>query len=122
MRCDALRQAAPRACPKLRSQPLTCRFVIYGLRNDPPVARLIYLMLTKSSWTGWCCAPDPTQPRDSGLFLTFAAGSILCVVVQLIGPAAFAASNTAVLGVLAGLAVGFVTDLVVTAGGVLDSA
>jgi zinc transporter, ZIP family len=51
-------------------------------------------------------------------FLTLAAGSILYVVVQLIA-VAVKSSRTSLLywGLLAGLAAGFVTDMVVTAGG-----
>jgi ZIP family zinc transporter len=52
------------------------------------------------------------------VFLTLAAGSILYVVVQLIA-VAVKSSRTSLLywGLLAGLAAGFVTDMVVTAGG-----
>jgi zinc transporter, ZIP family len=52
------------------------------------------------------------------LFLTLAAGSILYVVVQLIGVALRAQRRTVLyVGLLVGLAAGFVTDLIVTAGG-----
>ncbi len=51
-------------------------------------------------------------------FLTLAAGSILYVVIQLIGVALRAGLRTPLYwGVLAGLAAGFVTDMVVTLGG-----
>jgi ZIP family zinc transporter len=54
----------------------------------------------------------------SVIFLTLAAGSILYVVIQLLG-VAFKNGRKELLhwGVLLGLAAGFVTDMVVTAGG-----
>jgi ZIP family zinc transporter len=52
------------------------------------------------------------------VFLTLAAGSIIYVVVQLVR-VSVRAGRPAVLywGIFAGLAAGFVTDMVVTAGG-----
>lgn len=52
------------------------------------------------------------------VFLTLAAGSILYVIIQLVG-VALRSERRALLyrGVLAGLAAGFVTDMIVTAGG-----
>jgi ZIP family zinc transporter len=48
----------------------------------------------------------------------FSGGSILYVVIQLIGVALRSPRRTLLyVGVLAGLAAGFVTDMVVTAGG-----
>ena len=59
-----------------------------------------------------------TSAAVSVVFLTLAAGSILFVVVQLLGVAHKAARKELLYwGVLAGLAAGFVTDMVVTAGG-----
>jgi ZIP family zinc transporter len=59
-----------------------------------------------------------TSDAMSVIFLTLAAGSILYVVIQLIGVALKAGrKNLLYYGVLAGLAAGFVTDMVVTAGG-----
>ncbi len=59
-----------------------------------------------------------TSDALSILFLTLAAGSILYVVVQLVGVALRAERRTVLyVGLLVGLAAGFVTDLVVTAGG-----
>jgi ZIP family zinc transporter len=53
------------------------------------------------------------------VFLTLAAGSILYVVVQLLGIAARAGRKDILCwGLLVGLMAGFVTDMVVTAGGV----
>ena len=59
-----------------------------------------------------------TSPAMSVIFLTLAAGSILYVVIQLLG-VAFKNGRKELLyyGVLLGLAAGFVTDMVVTAGG-----
>lgn len=54
----------------------------------------------------------------SVLFLTLAAGSILFVIIQLIGVALRSPLRHLLYwGVLAGMAAGFVTDMVVTAGG-----
>ena len=52
------------------------------------------------------------------VFLTLAAGSILFVVLQLL-KVAFKAATPQILGwgILAGLMAGFITDMVVTAGG-----
>jgi ZIP family zinc transporter len=59
-----------------------------------------------------------TSDAVSVLFLTLAAGSILYVVVQLVGVAARSPLRAPLyLGLLAGLAAGFVTDIIVTAGG-----
>jgi ZIP family zinc transporter len=59
-----------------------------------------------------------TSPAMSVIFLTLAAGSILYVVIQLLG-VAFKNGRKELIyyGVLLGLAAGFVTDMVVTAGG-----
>jgi zinc transporter, ZIP family len=59
-----------------------------------------------------------TSESMSVIFLTLAAGSILYVVIQLLGVALKAGRKKLLYyGVLAGLAAGFVTDMVVTAGG-----
>jgi ZIP family zinc transporter len=59
-----------------------------------------------------------TSDALSIVFLALAAGSILYVVVQLLGVAQRAGRRTVLYwGVLAGLAVGFVTDMIVTVGG-----
>ncbi len=59
-----------------------------------------------------------TSPVVSMLFLTLAAGSILYVVIQLLGVAHRAGRKELIYaGVLLGLAAGFITDMVVTAGG-----
>jgi ZIP family zinc transporter len=60
-----------------------------------------------------------TSNALSVVFLTLAAGSILFVVVQLLGIAAKAGRKDVLSwGLLIGLAAGFVTDMIVTAGGV----
>jgi ZIP family zinc transporter len=52
-------------------------------------------------------------------FLTLAAGSLLYVIVQLIGVASRARrTDLLAYGILLGLLAGFLTDAVVTAGGV----
>jgi zinc transporter, ZIP family len=59
-----------------------------------------------------------TSEAMSVIFLTLAAGSILYVVIQLLGVALKAGRKRLLYyGVLAGLAAGFVTDMIVTAGG-----
>lgn len=59
-----------------------------------------------------------TSTAVSVIFLSLAAGSILYVVVQLLGVAHRAGRKKLLYwGLLAGLAAGFLTDMVVTAGG-----
>jgi ZIP family zinc transporter len=59
-----------------------------------------------------------TSAPVSVVFLTLAAGSILYVVIQLLNVALKAGRKDLLYwGVLAGLAAGFITDMVVTAGG-----
>jgi ZIP family zinc transporter len=59
-----------------------------------------------------------TSDAMSVIFLTLAAGSILYVVIQLLGVAHKNGRKDLIYwGVLLGLAAGFVTDMVVTAGG-----
>jgi ZIP family zinc transporter len=54
----------------------------------------------------------------SVIFLTLAAGSILYVVIQLLGVAHKSRRKVLLYrGVLLGLSAGFLTDMVVTAGG-----
>jgi ZIP family zinc transporter len=60
-----------------------------------------------------------TSEAVSVVFLTLAAGSIVYVVAQLLGIAARARRNDLVAyGLLIGLLAGFITDAIVTAGGV----
>jgi zinc transporter, ZIP family len=59
-----------------------------------------------------------TSQAMSVIFLTLAAGSILYVVIQLLGVAHKNKRKDLLhLGVLLGLTAGFLTDMVVTAGG-----
>jgi ZIP family zinc transporter len=59
-----------------------------------------------------------TSPAMSVIFLTLAAGSILYVVIQLLGVAHKSGRKDLLYwGVLVGLAAGFITDMIVTAGG-----
>ena len=59
-----------------------------------------------------------TSAAVSVIFLTLAAGSILYVVIQLLGVAHKSGRKDLLYwGVLLGLAAGFLTDMVVTAGG-----
>ena len=59
-----------------------------------------------------------TSPAVSTVFLTLAAGSILYVVVSLLGVVAKAKrADLVAYGLLAGLLAGFITDAIVTAGG-----
>ncbi len=67
------------------------------------------------TWVGHSFTSEPV----SVVFLTLAAGSIIYVVVQLLGVAAKARRTDLVAyGLLIGLLAGFVTDAIVTAGGV----
>lgn len=60
-----------------------------------------------------------TSEPVSVVFLSLAAGSILYVVIQLIGVAARARrTDLLAVGLLAGMLAGFLTDAIVTAGGV----
>ena len=60
-----------------------------------------------------------TSAALSVVFLTLAAGSIIYVVIQLLGVAAkIGRKEVLCWGLLAGLAAGFITDMIVTAGGV----
>jgi ZIP family zinc transporter len=59
-----------------------------------------------------------TSEAVNVIFLTLAAGSILYVVIQLLGVAFKSTRKDLIyLGVLTGLLAGFVTDMIVTAGG-----
>jgi ZIP family zinc transporter len=59
-----------------------------------------------------------SSPAMSVVFFTLAAGSILYVVIQLLGVAQRSNRKDVLYwGILLGLALGFVTDMVVTAGG-----
>jgi ZIP family zinc transporter len=70
------------------------------------------------TFLGTAVGHEFTSDALSVAFLTLAAGSIIYVVIQLIGVALRAQRNAALyVGVLVGLAAGFLTDMIVTAGG-----
>ena len=70
------------------------------------------------TFVGTLVGHSVTSKPLSVAFLTLAAGSILYVVVQLIGIAGRARRPTLVAyGLLAGLLAGFLTDAIVTAAG-----
>jgi ZIP family zinc transporter len=70
------------------------------------------------TFLGTAVGHEFTNESMSVIFLTLAAGSILYVIVQLLG-VAFRSGSKELLywGLLVGLAAGFITDMVVTAGG-----
>jgi zinc transporter, ZIP family len=70
------------------------------------------------TFVGTAVGSQFTSDAMSVIFLTLAAGSILYVVIQLLGVAHKNGRKELIYwGVLLGLAAGFVTDMVVTAGG-----
>ena len=70
------------------------------------------------TFLGTAVGHEFTNQAMSVIFLTLAAGSILYVIVQLLGVAFRSGSKDLLYwGLLAGLAAGFVTDMVVIAGG-----
>jgi ZIP family zinc transporter len=71
------------------------------------------------TFIGTLVGREVTSDALSMTFLTLAAGSILYVIVQLLGVAHKAGRKELLYwGLLVGLAAGFITDMVVTAGGV----
>lgn len=70
------------------------------------------------TFVGTAIGHSVTSEPVSVLFLTLAAGSIVYVIVQLLGVASRARRNDLVAyGLLLGLLAGFITDAIVTAGG-----
>ena len=70
------------------------------------------------TFVGTAVGSQFTSDAMSVIFLTLAAGSILYVVIQLLGVAHKSGRKDLLYrGVLVGLAAGFLTDMVVTAGG-----
>ena len=70
------------------------------------------------TFVGTAVGSQFTSDPMSVIFLTLAAGSILYVVIQLLGVAFKAGKKDLIYwGVLLGLIAGFVTDMIVTAGG-----
>ena len=86
----------------------------------PPWAFLLLMGLIGGGPTivGTVIGRQFTSAAMSVIFLTLAAGSILYVVIQLLGVAHKSGRKDLLYwGVLLGLAAGFLTDMVVTAGG-----
>jgi zinc transporter, ZIP family len=70
------------------------------------------------TFAGTAVGSQFTSEPVSVIFLTLAAGSILYVVIQLLGVAHKSGRKELLYwGILLGLAAGFITDMVVTAGG-----
>ncbi|MCU1454287.1 MAG: zinc/iron permease [Acidimicrobiales bacterium] len=92
-----------------------------GAEDRPSWAFLLGLGLIGGGPTfiGTAVGHQFTSEAVSVAFLTLAGGSILYVVIQLLGVANKSAAAKELLywGVLAGLVAGFLTDMVVTAGG-----
>jgi zinc transporter, ZIP family len=92
-----------------------------GAENDRPSWGFLLLMGLIGggpTFVGTAVGRQFTSDAMSVIFLTLAAGSILYVVIQLLGVAhKNGKKNLIYWGVLLGLAAGFVTDMVVTAGG-----
>ena len=90
--------------------------------DDRPSWSFLLLMGTIGgfpTFVGTAIGRQFTSDAVSVVFLSLAAGSILYVIVQLLGVALRAGRRELLFwGVFLGLAAGFVTDMVVTAGGV----
>lgn len=100
--------------------PLAADVDEVGRRRLPTWGRLLVLALIGGGPTflGTWVGHSFTSDAVSVIFLTLAAGSILYVVMQLIGVAARARrTDLLAYGVLIGLAAGFLTDAIVSAGG-----
>src|SRR5258708_446180 len=89
--------------------------------GDPPSWRFLLLMGLIGggpTFVGTAVGRQVTSPAVSVVFLPPAAGSIIYVVIQLVGVAHKSQRKDLLYwGVLLGLAAGFITDMVVTAGG-----
>jgi ZIP family zinc transporter len=89
--------------------------------DDQPSWRFLLLMGAIGggpTFLGTAVGRQFTNDAVSMMFLTLAAGSILYVIVQLLGIAHRAGRKELLYwGLLAGLAAGFITDMVVSAGG-----
>ena len=88
--------------------------------DRPPWSFLLLMGLIGGgpTFVGTAVGSQFTSESLSVIFLTLAAGSILYVVIQLLGVAQKAGKkNVLYWGVLVGLTAGFLTDMVVTAGG-----
>ncbi len=92
-----------------------------GERDRPSWGFLLTLGLIAGGPTffGTVIGSQFTSTAASVLFLSLAAGSILYVVVQLLGVAQKVGMKEILYwGLLVGLAAGFLTDMIVTAGGI----
>lgn len=100
--------------------PLAADVDASGRRVLPSWGRLLVLALIGGgpTFVGTWVGHSFTSDAVSVVFLTLAAGSILYVVLQLVGVAARARrTDLLAYGVLIGLAAGFLTDAIVSAGG-----
>jgi zinc transporter, ZIP family len=89
-----------------------------GDRPSWPFLLLVGLIAGGPTTLGTALGRQFSSAALSVIFLTFAAGSILYVVIQLLGVAhRNGRKDLLYWGVLGGLAAGFVTDMIVTAGG-----
>jgi len=101
--------------------PLTGETDSEGVRRIPSWGSLLLLGLIGGgpTFVGTAIGHAFTSEAVSVVFLTLAAGSILYVVVQLVGMAAKSRRmDLLAYGLLIGVVVGFATDAVVTAAGV----
>ncbi|MGH8963393.1 MAG: ZIP family metal transporter [Jatrophihabitantaceae bacterium] len=100
--------------------PLAADLDEHGVRRIPSWGYLLMLALIGGgpTFVGTWVGHGFTSEAVSVIFLTLAAGSILYVVIQLLGVAARARrSDLLAQGLLIGLLAGFITDAVVTFGG-----
>lgn len=100
--------------------PLAADLDESGRRNLPSWGFLLSMALIGGGPTflGTWIGHGFTSEALSVVFLTLAAGSIIYVIIQLIGVAARSGYRTLLCyGLLLGLVAGFVTDAIVTAGG-----
>jgi ZIP family zinc transporter len=100
--------------------PLAADLDESGQRNLPSWGFLLTMALIGGgpTFVGTWIGHGFTSEALSVVFLTLAAGSIIYVIIQLIGVATRSGYRTLLCyGLLLGLVAGFVTDAIVTAGG-----
>jgi zinc transporter, ZIP family len=89
-----------------------------GDRPSWPFLLMMGLIGGGPTFVGTAVGSQFTSDAMSVIFLTLAAGSLLYVIIQLLGVAFKAGKKDLIYwGVLLGLGAGFVTDMIVTAGG-----